>query len=436
MSDLPLATGEGAERSSESRRVAPPRAPLPGIGGRTLHVVAVVLAVGAIAVLTLRPGPGSTVGWLSFCIVCGSLAGRDIVLNVLLFAPLGAALRWARVRRFRALAGGWALSVLVEALQATVIPGRDSTVGDIVFNTVGTALGIALVDALPLLVRPPRRIAERLAAAAAAVWLVVAVGGAVLSRPSTRPSPYFGQWARVWPYTGRFTGKVLSFTIDGSPIPDDRITNLMTLRGLLLGDTMHLRATAMLDGEPARMAPIVSVANRDLGTVLLIGQRGRDVVLRTRLRAGDARLRSPELVLRDLIPAGGTARHDTLRVTLDASGEEMRWCAAAAGTRRCQHASFGAASGWLFVVPLDFAVGGELALVSALWIALVALPGAYWAAIAGPRPFAALCALGVVTFVAIPVAAGAAWVDAPAWMGTAAGLACGWLVTRRRRSTG
>lgn len=411
----------------------PPADPPPTRRGRASRAAtaAVALCLTAILVLTLRPGPSDRVGEWSRCIACGDLAGRDILLNILLFLPLGAALRWRGVARWRALVAGAVLATFIETMQATVVPGRDPTLGDILSNTTGTAVGIALFDLAPLLLWPTRRWSERLAAIGALAWALVAVGGAVLTRPSTRPSPYFGQWQRTWPYTDRFTGKVLSFTINGSAIPDDRISDLMALRGVLLDDTVRVRATATLGGVPGRVAPIVSVANRDLGTVMLIGQRDDDVLLRLRVRASDYRLRSPELTIRNVVPRDAAARHDTLRISADLVGDEVRWCAATSRTRGCQRALLGPASAWLFVSPFELAAGRELPLLSALWLGVALVPAAYWSARARRRAFVALAALCGVLLVALLLtidAAGAG--DWGAIGGTVAGLAIGWMLAR------
>ena len=421
----PPARGPGPE---------PPAAPPSNRRGRSPQsaTAAVALCVAAILVLTLRPGPSGVVGQWSRCIACGDLAGRDILLNILLFLPLGAALRWRGVARWRVLLCGALLSAFVETMQATLVAGRDPTLGDIVSNTTGTALGIALFDLAPLLLWPTRRWSERLAAIGALAWALVAVGGAVLTRPSTRPSPYFGQWQRKWPYTDRFTGKVLTFTINGSPIPDDRISDLMALRGVLLDDTVRVRATATLGEVPERIAPIVSVANRDLGTVMLIGQRDDDVLLRLRVQASDYRLRSPELTIRNVVPRDGAARHDTLRISADIVGDEVRWCATTSRTSGCRRALLGPASAWLFVSPFELAVGRELPLLSALWLAAALVPAAYWSARARRRAFVALvvlCGVLLVALLATIDAAGA--LDPAAIVGTGVGLAVGWLLATR-----
>jgi glycopeptide antibiotics resistance protein len=64
----------------------------------------------------------------------------NIVGNVLLFAPLGAALRLLGRRLRYATLAGCALSAAIELAQVA-IPGRTTSTADVLCNTAGTALG-------------------------------------------------------------------------------------------------------------------------------------------------------------------------------------------------------------------------------------------------------------------------------------------------------
>ncbi|HEY1342375.1 MAG TPA: VanZ family protein [Bryobacteraceae bacterium] len=77
---------------------------------------------------------------------------RDAVENVLLYFPLGAAAVLAATKRRAsnlaiATAGGFALSTAIELTQVWV-PGRDPSLDDILFNTLGTAIGAITALAL------------------------------------------------------------------------------------------------------------------------------------------------------------------------------------------------------------------------------------------------------------------------------------------------
>ena len=66
-----------------------------------------------------------------------------VIGNVVLFAPLGAVLRFRDTElRWAALAGA-ALSTAVEAAQL-VVPGRTTSVDDVLLNTLGVVVGYLL----------------------------------------------------------------------------------------------------------------------------------------------------------------------------------------------------------------------------------------------------------------------------------------------------
>ena len=74
----------------------------------------------------------------------------DIVLNVVLFVPLGvgAALRFGLERMAVTVLGALALSFAIEVSQALEAAGRFASATDVVTNTSGAALGFALGRAL------------------------------------------------------------------------------------------------------------------------------------------------------------------------------------------------------------------------------------------------------------------------------------------------
>jgi VanZ family protein len=67
----------------------------------------------------------------------------NVIGNVALFLPLGAALGFRRRSFPLALTAGTALSTTVEALQYALYLGRSTEPSDVVFNVAGTALGFA-----------------------------------------------------------------------------------------------------------------------------------------------------------------------------------------------------------------------------------------------------------------------------------------------------
>ena len=110
---------------------------------RRIGGVIAVASVAAILVATLLPDAGKPVD-SHLCIVCGTLGGVDSILNVLLFFPLGIGLALSGIPWKRAVLTACALSLTVETAQFLFVPGRDATLGDVVTNTVGGALGFAV----------------------------------------------------------------------------------------------------------------------------------------------------------------------------------------------------------------------------------------------------------------------------------------------------
>ncbi|HLB09638.1 MAG TPA: VanZ family protein, partial [Gemmatimonadaceae bacterium] len=125
-----------------------------------------------IAVLTLTPQYSGSKTPPSLCLLCGDQSILDAVLNIILFIPLGIGLRLAGMSRRRAFAIGLVTTITVETLQL-VIPGRDTSLGDIFTNSFGGFLGILCADVWRVVVLPSRRAATRLAIGWTVLWLLV-----------------------------------------------------------------------------------------------------------------------------------------------------------------------------------------------------------------------------------------------------------------------
>src|ERR1043166_7950374 len=105
---------------------------------RTVGLLVLLAAIAAIAFLTLSPADlWSSLGEGECC------ALTDIVLNCLLFVPLGVGLGLIGSGLVVAATIGAATSTAVELAQLW-IPGRVSSVQDVVTNCIGTLLGALL----------------------------------------------------------------------------------------------------------------------------------------------------------------------------------------------------------------------------------------------------------------------------------------------------
>jgi glycopeptide antibiotics resistance protein len=72
----------------------------------------------------------------------------EAAANILLFVPLGAALSYRRLSLGKTATYGFVVSTAVEGAQWLLIPGRTTSLDDIVLNTLGTVIGHVLLTRL------------------------------------------------------------------------------------------------------------------------------------------------------------------------------------------------------------------------------------------------------------------------------------------------
>lgn len=158
-------------RNIGSRGLVRPEHPIPGRKASTMNdrvttgprVIAAAVALLGVAALTLGPRAIVAPARGSFLRATEAVAAPvsallphasvDQILNALLFVPLGAALALLLPRRlwWVAIGGGLALSATVEYVQAS-IPGRVPDVDDVLWNTVGTTIGVLAMTLVGLAV--------------------------------------------------------------------------------------------------------------------------------------------------------------------------------------------------------------------------------------------------------------------------------------------
>jgi glycopeptide antibiotics resistance protein len=117
-------------------------------GLASLANVALTMSVAAIAVVTLLPIDGDReVQLWPFGEIRQALSGDDnrllleSVANILLFVPLGVAVRLRGLGIGVGVLIGFLASAAVEAAQWAVVSGRTVSVDDVLLNTVGVAVG-------------------------------------------------------------------------------------------------------------------------------------------------------------------------------------------------------------------------------------------------------------------------------------------------------
>jgi hypothetical protein len=401
--------------------------------------------MSAIAVATLTPRGGAPVG-RPLCILCGEVGGVDILLNLLLFVPLGVGLALAGIRKRNAFLAMGAGSLAIELLQFFEIPGRDATVRDVLMNSVGGALGYMACARFDVLLLPRPSAARRLVLAWTVGWIVLQSVSAYAFVPALPTSQYYGQIARrLGKNLAAFPGKVLRATVDGNVIPnwelpDDRIRTL-----LLRPEGALVRVSVVPRGCASRLSGIVRIADARTREVLLLAQDRSDLVFGVRTGAHVLRLRPVRYRLRDAFSGGPgqcIERGDTINLQARYTSRAVLLSA-----RRTEIIESSVAQGWRLFQPFQTFAGPGWAgsTITALWLVGLTVAAGYWLRFASRRqsiPSASVMAFLVLATVVI----GLRWIpqliDGPAasfgellvaYAGVAAGASIAGMALKGRR---
>jgi hypothetical protein len=345
---------------------------------------------------------------------------RDILLNVILFLPLGLCLGHSRQPR-TALLLSFAVSSGIELLQWHAIAGRQASLLDVAANVSGAALGILLGPQLKSWVWPTAGTARRLAAACTLAWLLqcMVVGwGMRADVPPTRR--YWGQWAHVFPTTEPFRGVVLGLVVNDMPIPDDSIAATIDLQSTMRERGILLKARLVNGGSVAGRAQIAALADGRGNLLAGASQEGCRYRFTVRARAESMGFNGPSVSApgaceRDSeTELTGTATSDALELSIRRPGHPVH----------LQRHELRSTAGWTFVAPSWMAdrAGSFFGLA---WVAFFAVPLAWWLADTGLAPLAgALSYLVVIPGLAtlIGLLAGQSGLGLPDWGAVIGGL--------------
>ena len=267
---------------------------------RSAGIAATILATFGIAALTLTTGRSTGTPRIDpWCLACGDAGVTNLLLNIVLFLPLGLGLALGGWPRWGAVLFGFGLSLLVETLQLTILPGRFATLADLLSNTAGAWLGFELTLRALRGERPSR---TSLVLRGFLVWVAALVVPAVAGlafrpSPGAGPVPWFGQWANVLEGMDPFGGTVVDVRLNGTPIPPERLTNREELRRIWSRDTIRFEARVRTGPVPARRALVATIVEDMIGWPAAIWQDGPDATMSLRLGASDLRVRSPAVRL-------------------------------------------------------------------------------------------------------------------------------------------
>ncbi len=399
---------------------------------KTLGLLLTAAGFAFVAAMTLVPRPElveEVRKTPNICLVCGEQGGLDVILNVLLFIPLGIGLRMAGLTAWRAFGITFLTTFAVELLQYTVIAGRHASLSDLVTNSIGGGFGILLAGHWHGLILPGPAEARRLTWFGMGVWLALEMLSASLLSIALPKTIYRSELAPVLQWLDQFHGEVSRATLDGDlnlePLPDGG----RKLRARLASGHFFLEVAGTGDGGSGYLAPIVGVFDEKQREILILGEWGRDLIFRVRMRVSDLRLRNPALRLSEVLPAvpgkqlqirAGLDR-GSLFLQLTRDGQEFR-----------RELALSPSWGWSFLLPEEYAFGSEVHFLTALWIAGLLLPIAYWARRGATtsaqqwRASALLAALVGSGIGAVPLATRIPPVHWSEWLAAATGLLAGW----------
>ena len=349
---------------------------------RRVGLVITTASLIAIAAATLTPETSPALQ-SHFCLICGSVGTVDAILNVILFLPLGVGLALSGLRGKNAVVCAFALSALIETAQLFLISGRDATIGDVLTNTVGGALGFAIGRYHALWLRPPPLAARNLALGWAAFWLIIQTISSYGFTLSLSHSQYYGQIARELGGFAVFAGTVRSARVGDIPIPNTALGDSRALERLLAASAT-VTASVVPDKPPPKIAPIVRVVDAQQHEILLLAQDGDRFIFGVRTRAAAFHARAPYFALAGVFPIGlprDSSAYDSLTLTTQYAANRVTIGARTSSTSPGVVIPIYASLGWTLWLPFQWLIEGTRAelVISSLWIACLVIPLGYWA---------------------------------------------------------
>lgn len=376
-----------------------------------------------ILLLTLAPGGGSGGTPRVLCVLCGSNGGADLILNVVLFLPLGAALGRAGFSSRQSLVLCAVLSASVEAAQL-LLPDRAPTLRDIATNALGGGIGAVLWHALPRLLTPGMVSAVSLAFAVSIPTAFVSSTSALLG-PAIRSFDHLDViWAPEFARRGnRWRGTIEDVSIAEIPLPNGPVEMTPALRETISqGAELQIVVRGVPLDDP--YMPILRLAPEADESLIIVSHSRDALIVFPRYAATDLRLRSPGVRFPRAIQ--GARARDPLDIRIHPWAGATP-CVTVNETRSCAPPTH-VGRGWAFVLPRR---GGPQWLLDHLALATLFLPIAFLAPVYGRFGYIASASIAVGAFAAVAARLGFAALG-PADLATIAlALGAGSLLYRR-----
>lgn len=416
--------------SSNSR---PVRRKEQAAGARTVAWLILAGGLAAIGLATLGPVVLETPreALPQACLLCGEFGTVDFLLNVLLFVPFGLGLALMGVRRPLAVLAIVGLSVTIEALQVSVISGRDASLGDLIANSLGGLIGSTATRWWPALLRPLRRHVAWLAFLPGCLMIVTAAATAFLLRPAPAPSSrWWGQWAHELGGTAPFGGKVRDVRLNGFPVRDGVLPDQNRVHDVFRGDSVRFEAQVTVGPIPPRRAQVAAIADGEGAWVASMWQDGQDVLFHLRLRTSTYLVRTPGI---RLVGALDAPRDAVVMLAVEISHGRLT-AETSGATRRSATIPLSPSLVWTLISPWDATFPAPPDPLTAVFLVLAfavcGLLALLWGVQAGRRTLTgvSLALALVMALGGVPAASGLPAVRWWEWIAAATGLVLAWLL--------
>ena len=314
------------------------------------------------------------------CLVCGQLGGADVLQNVLLFLPFGMGLGMMRMPAARAMALVVATTIAVEVAQATLVNGRFASLGDILANSAGGALGLWAGWRDAHWAFPTPRVRRILARASLAIMLLVLVAATASIRMVTSSGPLALVIAPIEQHGRRFEGAVLASSLGGETISPGWLPPAMDGEFLRAGATFSTRVASVPWVEYE--STIAGIMDRRRRGLVRVAQDGRDAVLFVYVAGTGAGLRGPRLVLPSVLPARAG---EPLVIEAEVTRRLLALTVRTGETTAMRSLELGPSTAWIVLFPFAYGTDAVVAVVSIAWLMLLTVPAGYWSGLTRAR---------------------------------------------------